>query len=86
MNWPDGTPKSTGNAFDWNTGVPTVFARDPFFTPKGKDGATTSQLASQSRERSENEGKDVSTIGGIGRIVIDRYNTKSFHVHKKETK
>lgn len=25
--WPDGTPKSTGNAFDWRNRGPSVFAK-----------------------------------------------------------
>lgn len=86
MKWEDGTPRSTLNDFTWNTGEPTVFAKDPYFQPKGKDGASTSQLASLAREQAENRGLEVATIEGIGRIVIDRYNLKSFHVHAPKGK
>jgi hypothetical protein len=76
----------TRSAFDWNTGEPTVFALDPYFTPKGKDGLTHSAIASQSREKAESEGKNVATIGGIGQVVIDTVNTREFHVHRKAGK
>lgn len=80
--WPDGTLKSTGNAFDWNTGEPTVFMADYYFRAKGSDGLSGGQIASRSREVAEANGKEVATIGGLGRIVIDTANTRSFHVHK----
>ena len=82
MNWTDGTPKSIGNAFEWNTGEPTVFARDPYFQAKGKTGMTTGQIASLSRENAEADGKDVATVHGIGQLVIDKLNSKAFHVHR----
>jgi hypothetical protein len=81
--WPDGTPKSTGNAFDWNTGEPTVFATDSAFTPRGQASTSHSQIASLSREKAEASGKDVATVGGMGRLVIDRVNSNSFHVHRR---
>lgn len=90
ITWP-GTniPISRGNGFDWNTGEPTVFVKDQFFTPKGKDGMTHSNIASASREKAEKDGKNVATVGGMGRIVIDTVNTRAFHIHrpaKRKTK
>lgn len=84
MKWSDGTPRSIGNDFDWNNRVPTVFAKDPAFQPKGQSSFTTSQLASLSRENAESDGKDVATVHGVGRVVIDKANSKSFHVHRRE--
>ena len=71
------------SAFDWNTGEPTVFYKDPYFRAKGKDGKSTSQIASESREIAESDGKDVATVHGIGKVVIDKINSKAFHIHRK---
>lgn len=83
LKWPDGTPKSQGNAFDWNTGERSIFARDQFFLAKGDTGLSSAQLAAMSRENAEANGKDIATIGGIGQIVIDKINSKSFHVYRR---
>lgn len=82
MLWDDGTERSTHTAFTWNTGEPSIFTKDPYFTPKGKEGLTNSAIASASREKAENDGRNVATVGGLGRIVIDTVNTKAFHVHR----
>lgn len=70
------------SAFEWRTGEPSIFAKDPYFTPKGKEGLTNSAIASASREKAESDGRDVATVHGIGMIVIDKHNSKAFHVHR----
>lgn len=74
------------SAFHWNTGEPTVFAKDPYFQAKGKSGMSTGQIASLSRENAESDGRDVATVHGIGMLVIDKSNSKAFHVHRPARK
>lgn len=70
------------SAFHWNTGEPSVFAKDPYFQAKGNSGLSSGQIASITREKAESDGRDVATVHGIGMIVIDKLNSKAFHVHR----
>jgi hypothetical protein len=74
------------SVFDWDTKEPTVFALDPYFQAKGTSGMSRGQIASLSRENAEADGKNVATVGGIGRVVIDTVNTRDFHIYRKESK
>jgi hypothetical protein len=35
--WPDGTPKSTNNAFNWRTGTPSAAPKHPPLNARAKD-------------------------------------------------
>ncbi|MDE2100295.1 MAG: hypothetical protein KGL39_23795 [Patescibacteria group bacterium] len=79
--WPDGTPKSCGNAFDWR-GEPSIFFNDPYFRAVRNTGYSMWHMASIAREMSELAGHEVSTVTGIGRIVVDQTRVKALHVHR----
>lgn len=49
------------SAFHWNTGEPSIFAKDPAFSRDAK----TSQNATEAVEKQRAEGRDNSTIQGI---------------------
>lgn len=76
-----------GNAFDWRSKQgPSIFAQDKAFTPRSGWAMTASQAASAAREEAEMRGKEVATVAGIGRIVIDKLNHKDFHIHRPAKK
>ncbi|MFN7610236.1 MAG: hypothetical protein ACK5QX_04770 [bacterium] len=86
--WPGtNVPRSTGNSFDWQSMQgPSIFAQDRAFIPRSGWALTASTAASAARETAEMRGKEVATVAGIGRIVIDKLNSKSFHVHRPAIK
>lgn len=49
------------SAFHWQTGEPTVFAKDPAFNKYAKTG----HIATESVERMRAENRDNSTIPGL---------------------
>ena len=81
MQWEDGTPRSTGNAFDWNTGEPTVFLKE--FQRGGINQATATQTIKRLRE----EGKDNSTLYGLSKKAdglvyqFKKQMASAFNVH-----
>lgn len=74
--WPDGTPKSQGNAFNWS-GHSTIAAAI-------QRSAVTGKNASATVNRKRAEGIDTSTIPGLSnkRPSHDN-NPKRFHVYSK---
>ena len=54
MNWPDGTPKSLDNDFNWRTG-PSLFRKSRSHSAQA-NGLTISETASKLREKREHSG------------------------------
>lgn len=65
---------------------PSIFAQDRAFIPRSGWALTASHAASVARETDELEGKEVATVAGIGRIVIDKLHHKEFHIHRSPRK
>lgn len=64
--WPDGTPKSTNNAFDWRNRAPTVTApKSGPIPPRAKDLHATSTIFTTYT-------KAVASIGNFPPVAISR--------------
>lgn len=74
--WPDGTPKSQGNAFNWS-GQSTIAAAI-------QRSAVTGKNASATVNRKRAQGIDMSTIPGLSnKTQAHDTNPKRFHVYSK---
>ena len=74
--WPDGTPKSQGNAFNWS-GQSTIAEGIQRSLAQGK-------AASATVNRKRAEGVDMSTIQGLSnKKQAHDTNPKRFHVYSK---
>lgn len=74
--WPDGTPKSQRNAFNWS-GASTIAASIQRAAVAGKNSSATVN-------RKRGEGKDLSTIPGLSnRKQAHEMRPKHFHVYSK---
>jgi len=77
--------KSTHTGFNWDTGEPTVFARDPYFR------ANAGAAATASRERMESDtGRNTGTMYGLSdksdKSTHRGLDPKAFHVYAKAGK
>lgn len=75
--WPDGTPKSHGNAFSWGG--------DSKISAEIQLSATRSKTVTESVNRMRAKGKDLSTIPGLSdRSEKHERDPKRFVVGKKK--
>jgi hypothetical protein len=80
MRWPDGTMKSSGNAFDWNDGKPSVID-----VVKVSRAANNSASSTATIEKSRSAGHDPSFFLGIGKYrALPVKDQRGKHGSKKD--
>lgn len=59
--------------FNWHMRTePSIFARDPYFRPKGSQGRTGSQIMTEYVEKKRSEGIEPGSINGLGKVTKEK--------------
>lgn len=80
--WPDGTPKSTDNAFNWKTGNPSIFMQDPYWNKS----LQASLVSSENVRRARSSDNDRTILWGLSKKadeLVTGYRRKQISINKR---